>query len=199
MPPLGSASRKWISRGTLLAARRSRQCARSSLAVAVVSGLRTTTATGHLAALVVGRRDDGALEDARVRAERDLDLDRRDVLAGADDDVLRPVLDQDVAGLVDRRHVAGVQPAVADRRVGRLGVAVVAVHHGVAADDDLADLLAVGPDVAALGVDDPDADAGDRPAGHRLALLAALRRLRSSVRTARGWARVTIGDVSVSP
>ena len=116
----------------------------------------------------------------------------------ADDDVLRAVLDEHVAGLVDGRHVAGVQPAVANRGRGRLGVAVVAVHHRVAADDDLADLLAVGPDVAPLGVDDPDADTGDRPAGHRLALQPAFRGLAVG-QDRLGWARVTIGDVSVSP
>ena len=167
--------------------------------MAVASGFRTTSADRHLAALVVGRGDHRALEDGRVGGDRDLDLDRRDVLAGADDDVLRAVLDQDVARVVDRGHVAGVEPAVADRRGRRLGVAVVAVHHGVAADDDLADLLAVGPDVLALAVDDPDPDAGDRPAGHRLALLAALGRLGRRSGTARGWARVMIGDVSVRP
>ena len=49
------------------------------------------------------------------RRRRVLDLDRRDVLAAADDDVLRAILDQDVALIVDHGHVAGVEPAVADR------------------------------------------------------------------------------------
>jgi len=112
-----------------------------------------------------------------VGRERDLDLHRRDVLAGRDDDVLRAILDEEIAGAVDRRHVAGVEPAIADGDRGRLGVAIVAVHHGVAADDDLADLLTVRADLAAVAVDDADPHAGDRPAGHRLALGSPLGRL----------------------
>jgi len=57
-------------------------------------GLQDDDRHRDLAALLVRRRDDSALEDRRVRAQRDLDLDRRDVLAGADDDVLRAVLDR---------------------------------------------------------------------------------------------------------
>ena len=95
----------------------------------------------------------------------------------ADDDVLRAVLDQDVAGLVERRHVAGPEPAVADGRRGRVRVAVVAGHDAVAADDDLADPLAVRPHIAPLAVDHPELDARDRPAGERLPLVAPLGRL----------------------
>ena len=46
MPPLGSASRKWISRGTLNRARRPRQNVRSSAAVSEASGLSTISAIG---------------------------------------------------------------------------------------------------------------------------------------------------------
>ena len=79
-----------------------------------------------------------------------------------------------------------------------LRVAVVAVHDGVAAYDDLADLLSVGPHVGALGVDDADPDTGDRPARHGLPFLAAFGGL-LSVRLGLGCASVTIGDVSVRP
>ena len=106
-----------------------------------------------------------------------LHLDRGDVLAAPDDDVLGAVLDQDVAFLVESGHVAGVEPAVADGRGRCLRVAVVALHHHVRPDHDLADLFTVRSDVGAILVDDPQAHAGKRPAGHRLAFLAALRRL----------------------
>ena len=93
----------------------------------------------------------------------------------------------------------GVEPAVADRGRRRVGVAVVAEHHRVAADDDLPDLLAVGADVVAGRVHDPHRHARDRPAGHRPALDRALRAAPSAVRTSRGRAIVTIGVVSESP
>ena len=70
-----------------------------------------------------------------------------------------------------------MQPAVADRRLRGLGVLVVALHDDVRADDNLADLLAVGADVAPVGVHDPKVDPGERPAGPRLALLSLLGRL----------------------
>ena len=178
MPPFGSASRKWNSWGTLKRARCARQCALSSCAVAVGARLEDDDRDRRLAEPLVGGRDHGALQDRRVRRERVLHVDRRDVLAAADDHVLRAVLDQDVARLVERRHVARVEPAVADRGRRRVRVAVVADHDRVAADDDLADLLAVGPHVVAVGVHDPHRDAGDRPAGHRLALARRSRRLR---------------------
>ena len=57
--------------------------------------------------------DDGGFQDGRVAVEDVLDLDRRDVLAAGDDDVLRAVLDLDVAVGVGDREVAGVEPAPA--------------------------------------------------------------------------------------
>ena len=63
-----------------------------------------------------------------------------------------------------------MQPAVANGRLGGLGIAVVAVHHDVGSDDDLADLLAVRPDVAAVVMDDADLDARQSPARPGLAL-----------------------------
>src|SRR5665811_266336 len=76
----------------------------------------------------VRRGYDRALQDRRMGRQRVLHLDGRDVLATADDHVLGAVLDQDVAGLVDRRHVAGAEPAVADGGGGRILIAVVAGH-----------------------------------------------------------------------
>ena len=69
-----------------------------------------------------------------------LDLARVDVAATADHDVLGAVAQGQEAALVERAHVAGVQPAVLQRRRGGLGVLPVAGHHDVTAADDLADL-----------------------------------------------------------
>src|ERR1035437_4461637 len=54
---------------------------------------------------------------------------------------------------------------------------VVAGQAAVTAHHVLADPLAIGPYVAPLAVHDPELDARDRPAGERLALVAALGRL----------------------
>ena len=54
--------------------------------------------------------DHRAVRDVGVLEERGLDLDGVDVLAAADDDVLRAVDDVDVALVVDARDVPGVQP-----------------------------------------------------------------------------------------
>ncbi len=153
--------------------------------MAAGAGLEHDDRHRHLAEPLVRGRHHGALQDRRVGRERVLDVDRRDVLAAPDDDVLRAVLDQDVALLVEGGHVAGVEPAVADRRRRRVRIAVVAHHDRVAADDDLADLLAVGPHVVAVGVDDPHRDARDRPAGHRPPLDRPRRRLRLAEDVAR--------------
>ena len=88
-------------------------------AVASAPGLSVTKAHGALAPLRVGPRDHGGLEHRRVAVERALDLDRGDVLAARDDDVLGAVLDLAVAVLVHHREVAGVVPAARERLGGR--------------------------------------------------------------------------------
>ena len=85
--------------------------------------------------------DDADLDAPRDGAAGPLDLDRRDVLAAADDHVLDAVADLHVAVGVNHGGVARVEPAVAHRRCGRLGVVVVPFHHDVAAHGDLAERL----------------------------------------------------------
>src|SRR4029077_11984989 len=84
--------------------------------------------------------DHGGLGDGGVVVQRLLDLPRVDVVAAADDQVLLPVHDVEVAVLVHPGQVTGVEPAVADRLGGRLGAMPVTLHHVRPADDDLAHL-----------------------------------------------------------
>jgi len=51
-----------------------------------------------------------------------LHFDGRDVLAGRDDDVLRAVLELDIAVLMDDAQVAGMEPAALEGFLGRLPV-----------------------------------------------------------------------------
>ena len=107
----------------------------------------------------MGTADDRRLEHARVAVQDVLDLLRVDVLPAPDDHVLHPVDEHEVAVAVEVADIAGVQPAVVQRRV-RLGRAVeVAAHDVGTAHEDLAG--AAGrrlPVVAEHG----DVDAGER-------------------------------------
>ena len=69
------------------------------------------------------------------------DLARVDVVAAADHEVLAAVDDEEKAVLIDVSEVSGVEPAVAEGLGGGLFPAEVALHHVVAADDDLADVV----------------------------------------------------------
>jgi len=56
----------------------------------------------------------------------------------------------------DDRGIAAVEVAAAKRRRGGVGIVVIAFHHCVAADHDLADRRAVAGHVAAVFVDDAE-------------------------------------------
>ena len=116
----------------------------------------------HLAVGGVGASDHGGLGDLRKLVDDDLDLPGIDVLAAADDHVLGPVDQDQVAIFVEVTDVAGVQPAVDEGLRGLLRPVQVATHHVVALDDNLAGLT-VG-DRAACLVDDPDGLPGQRQA-----------------------------------
>ena len=92
-----------------------------------------------------------------------LDLARVDVLPAADDHVLDPAGDVDVAVGVHHRQVAGVHPAGrVDRLGGLLRLVPVAEHHRVAAGAQLAG-LAAGQRPPGLRVDDLDLDVRVHP------------------------------------
>ena len=109
----------------------------------------------------VGHADDGDFLNGLVLEHHPFDLDRRDVLAAALDDVLDPVADLDVAVRVNDGRVAGMKPAAANGLGRRLGVVEIALHHDVAARDDLADRLAVGRNLAAVVADHAHFARGD--------------------------------------
>ena len=72
------------------------------------------TARDLLAHRRVGQADHRAVRDVGVLEDRRFDDHRVDVLAAADDHVLRAVDDVDEALVVDARDVAGVQPALGE-------------------------------------------------------------------------------------
>ena len=122
-----------------------------------------------------------ASSDVRVGVEELLDLARVDVLAAADDHVLDPAGDVDVAVAVHHPEVAGVHPAgPVDRLGGLLRLVPVAEHHRVAAGAQLAG-LAAGQRQPGLRVDDLDLDVRVHPAdrGHAAG--------RASRRPGSGW------------
>ena len=72
--------------------------------------------------------------------ERSFDLGGVHVLAAANDDVLEPVDDVEVAIVVEAAEVAGVEPAVGERLGGLPFTAEVAANDRRAFEPDLADL-----------------------------------------------------------
>ena len=84
----------------------------------------------HLARLVIGPADHGAIGDLGMADQQRLKFRRRDLEALDLDEFLHPVDDAEEALLVDQRQIAGVQPALGVKRAGRrLGVVEVSHHH----------------------------------------------------------------------
>ena len=102
---------KTTVRGDLKWARCSRQKAMISASVTGDAVLDRDEGAGRFAPAFVGAGDDGGVEYGGVAVEDGFDLDRRDVLAAGDDDVLGAVLQLDIAVLVHHAEVAGVEPA----------------------------------------------------------------------------------------
>src|SRR3954471_23882598 len=72
----------------------------------------------RLAPFVVRLGHDGGGLHGRMLVQGVFDLDRRDVLAAGYDDVLRAVLELDVAVRMHHAEVAGVKPAALERGLG---------------------------------------------------------------------------------
>ena len=75
--------------------------------------------------------------------EHFFDLNRGNILAPRDDDVLRAIFDLDVVLGVHHAKIPGVKPAVGQRFGGGLGILEVAAHDHIAFEHDLAEGLAV--------------------------------------------------------
>jgi hypothetical protein len=144
---------KTIRFGALKRANWARTWLVSSTAVAGTPS-RSATNDRDFAPLLVRRGDDRGLEHRRMAGERVLDLDRRDVLAAGNDDVLGAVAQLDVEVGIHHAEVAGAKPAVGAGLLRRFFVAVVAEHQVVAAHRDLAHRLGIGRHVVAVAVDD---------------------------------------------
>ena len=108
-----------------------------------------------LAALLVLGSDHGDGTDAVDLGDHVLDLDRVDVEAGDDDELLDPVDEEHVPALVEVTDVAGRPPSVRARPVGTVGP--VAAEQVGATDLDLAGVL--GDDHRAALVDQAHVDA----------------------------------------
>src|SRR5438477_2580817 len=112
-----------------------------------------------LAEALVGAADGKGRGDLRMRAARELDLERRHLAAAAVNELLLAAADLNDAGLALARKVAGGEPAVVDRR--DRGLVEVAAHEKRARDVQLAE-LALRHGVAVI-VDDAEAHPGRRP------------------------------------
>src|ERR1700682_6312017 len=85
-----------------------------------------------LAPFGVGPADHRYFADFLVREQNFLDLARINVGAAGNDHVLGAVLQREIALGVEDADVAGVQPAVFERRLARLRILPIARHHHVA-------------------------------------------------------------------
>ena len=203
--PFGISSRKWTSAGTLKSARWARQWAIRSSADGAGTVARDDEAHDPLAVLGIGRPDRRRVPDGRVAVQHLVDLAGHDVLAAADDDVLLAIGDVHVAVGVDVADVARVEPAVGERRGGLLRPLLVAGHHVLAAQADLArgadaDRLVVLVEDREL-VADRDADRADPPVAVVLAEAPdAGRRMRIERRVAgRLGEAVALDDEELEP
>ena len=112
---------------------------RISSSVASLSGAEANPGDDDFAEAFVGNADDLHLADLGVRVEKLLDLAGIDVFAAANDHVARAAGDVEASVFAHHAQVAGVQPAVGlDHLRGSFGIAVIALHHRVAANADFA-------------------------------------------------------------
>ncbi|OJU35201.1 MAG: hypothetical protein BGN94_17355 [Rhizobiales bacterium 68-8] len=93
---------------------------------------------GHLLAQRrMRQREGGGFRDVRMLGQKQVDLGRRDLLAAAVDDVLKPAGEEEEAVGVEIALVAGAQPVAAEEVAAR-GLVLVAGHDVGPADQHLA-------------------------------------------------------------
>ncbi|CAB4921133.1 unannotated protein [freshwater metagenome] len=103
---------------------------------------------------VVRDTDTCGFFDGRMRVDHIFDLAGVDVYAGANDHVVLAIDQEEVALFVQVANVAGVQPTVNDRLLGRFGTVPVALHQHLTARYNLAGLT--GAKEVALFIHDGD-------------------------------------------
>src|SRR3989454_10506734 len=130
-------------------------------------GLRHDARQRPLAPYWVRHGDDVRLEDLGVRHDHVLEVHARDPLAAGLDQVLGAVGDLHVAFGVDRRDVAGLEPAVLGEPGGGLRVVVVGADDPRAAHLELAHARPVPRQLLAGVVHDADVHADRRVADAR--------------------------------
>src|SRR5262249_37615932 len=119
-----------------------------------LSGKDTDDGMDAFAPMRIGQADHGDLVHRRVFGENVFDLGGEDVVAAGFDSEFGAVAEVDVATVVETRHVAGIDPAIADGFAILVGRVPVASEGDLTADDELADVA--GRDVAAVVIDDTD-------------------------------------------
>ena len=131
----------------------------------------------HFTGLLVADGHHAGVGDLRVREQDALQLRGRHLVALVFDQFLEAIDDAEAAALVDRRDVAGAQPAVARERGGRGAlVAEVAEHDLRPAHPDLARRAARGV-LARLRIDEPRLGAREQRADRAVDVLVVLVRV----------------------
>src|SRR5262245_60731284 len=105
----------------------------------------------------VRRADDSGHQHRRVQVERLLHFLRRDVGAGADDDLLLSAFEPVIAVGVAGSEISGAQPSVHDNGLGGCRVAPITNAVGGAADDNLTGFVIA--NILSAGIDDPKLEA----------------------------------------
>ena len=109
----------------------------------------------RLAPVFVRQSDDRDLLHGGMSQQDAFHFHRRNVFAAADNNILDPVANLRVAIGTDDGRIAGMEPAVAQRFGGRLGIGVIAFHDHVPAHDDFPDRRTIMRHVAAFVVNHP--------------------------------------------
>src|SRR5271169_3922544 len=78
-----------------------------------------------------------------MAVEHLLDFDRRNILPARDDDVLRAILEVDVAVRMPHAEVARMEPPAGEGLLRRLRILQIALHHDIAAHENLSHRAAV--------------------------------------------------------
>jgi len=100
--------------------------------------------------------DDGDFLYCWVAQEATFHLDRRDVLAAADNDILKTVADFNKTVRVNDCSVTRVEPSVSDRRVRRHRIILIALHDDVVSHSDFAKGLSVVWHLVSIFVRNPE-------------------------------------------